>query len=138
MALAPNLARPAPRRSASDAEIRAEGSLQNALVAEAAGDPFQAIRYDLAALRADPNHAGARSHLAALRRALEPQIPELIEAGRRSYQQEDLQAALDQWQRALLIDPDNVDAQDHAARAEKLLERLEELRAGSLTSEPAS
>jgi tetratricopeptide (TPR) repeat protein len=134
----PAESRRSPRPVATDDEIRAEGFLQNALVAEAGGDPFQAIRYDQAALRADPNHAGARSHLAGLRRALAPQIPELIEAGRRSYQREDLQAALDQWQRALLIDPDNADAQDHAARAEKLLERLEELRADSLPSDPTS
>jgi tetratricopeptide (TPR) repeat protein len=121
-----------PRVRATDPELRAEGFLQNALVAEANGDPVQAIRYDLAALAADPQHAGARSHLAALRRALAPQVPGLIEAGRRYYQAEDLQAALDQWQRALLIDPSNIEARDHAERAENLLERLEELR-----SEPA-
>jgi tetratricopeptide (TPR) repeat protein len=117
---------------ASDAEIRAEGFFQNALGAEASGDPVQAIRYDQAALAADPQHAGARSHLAALRRALAPQLPGLIESGRRYYQREDLQAALDQWQRALLIDPDNAEARDHAARAEKLLERLEQLRSEPL------
>jgi hypothetical protein len=42
-----------------------------------------------------------------------------------------LQAALDQWERVLLIDPANDEAKEHAARAEKLLERLEELRAAS-------
>lgn len=130
----PQSARRGPRVRASDPEIRAEGFLQNALVAEAAGDPVQAIRYDQAALAADPRHVGARSHLAALRRALAPQVPGLIEAGRRDYQREDLQAALDQWQRALLIDPGNTEAQDHAARAEMLLERLEQLRSEPLPS----
>jgi tetratricopeptide (TPR) repeat protein len=123
------------RRSAArprDAEIRAEGYFQNALAAESSGDAFQAIRYDRAALDADAAHAGARSHLAALRRALAPQVPMLLEAGRRHYQREDLQAALDQWERVLLIEPGNAEAKEHAARAEKLLERLEELRAAPL------
>lgn len=111
-----------------DAEIRAEGYFQNALSAEANGDGYQAIRYDRAALDADPQHAGARSQLASLRRALAPQVPILLEAGRRHYQREDLQAALDQWERVLLIDPANDEAKEHATRAEKLLERLEELR----------
>ncbi len=118
-----------PRARATEAEIRAEGFLQNALSAEAGGDPLQAIRYDLAALDTDARHAGARSHLASLRRALAPQVAGLLEAGRRHYQQENLQAALDQWERVLLIDPRNDEAGEYAARARKLLERLEELRA---------
>lgn len=118
-----------PRARATDAEIRAEGFLQNALSAEAGGDPLQAIRYDLAALDTDARHAGARSHLASLRRALAPQVAGMLEAGRRHYQQEKLQAALDQWERVLLIDPSNEEAREYAARARKLLERLEELQA---------
>jgi tetratricopeptide (TPR) repeat protein len=121
-----------PRHAAArprDAEIRAEGYFQNALAAEASGDAFQAIRYDRAALDVDPGHPGARSHLASLRRALAPRVPTLLDAGRRHYQREDLQAALDQWESVLLIDPANAEAKEHTARAEKLLERLEELRA---------
>jgi tetratricopeptide (TPR) repeat protein len=124
-------ARRAPARP-RDVEIRAEGYFQNALAAEAGGDAYQAIRYDRAALEADSAHAGARSHLASLRRALAPQVPMLLDAGRRHYQREDLQAALDQWERVLLIDPTNTEATDYSARAEKLIERLEELRAAPL------
>jgi tetratricopeptide (TPR) repeat protein len=124
-ALAPSRPRPARPR---DVEIRAEGYFQNALAAEAGGDAYQAIRYDRAALDVDAGHAGARSHLASLRRALASQVPVLLEAGRRHYQREDLQAALDQWERVLLIEPGNAEAKEHAARATKLLERLEELR----------
>jgi tetratricopeptide (TPR) repeat protein len=128
-----------PRRAAArprDAEIRAEGYFQNALAAEAGGDAFQAIRYDRAALDADAGHAGARSHLASLRRALIPQVPMLLDAGRRHYQREDLQAALDQWERVLLIDPANAEAKEYTARAEKLIERLEELRAAPPPASP--
>ena len=120
--------RPRLRARPREIEIRAEGYFQNALAAEANGDVFQAIRYDRAALDADGAHAGARSHLAALRRALAPQVPMLLDAGRRHYQREDLQAALDQWERVLLIDPENSEAIEHSARAAKLLERLEEIQ----------
>jgi tetratricopeptide (TPR) repeat protein len=118
----------APRTRPRDVEIRAEGYFQNALASEASGDPYQAIQYDRAALDADDTHAGARGHLASLRRALTPQIPMLLEAGRRDFQREDLRAALDQWDRVLLIDPANLEAKEHKARAEMLLERLEQLQ----------
>jgi tetratricopeptide (TPR) repeat protein len=123
---------PTRRQRPREIEIRAEGYFQNALGAEASGDVYQAIRYDRAALDVDGSHAGARSHLAALRRALAPQIPQLLDAGRRHYQSEDLKAALDQWERVLLIDPSNAEAKEHSARAGKLLERLEELHSAPL------
>lgn len=123
---------------ASDAEIRAEGFFQNALAAETAGDLYAAIRYDLAALRVHPVHPRVRSHLVGLRRRLEPQLPDLLGAGREHYQQEDLQAALDQWHKVLLIDPGNEQARDYTARAERLLENLERLRAEPPPSTRAS
>lgn len=117
---------------ASDAEIRAEGMYRNALAAERGGDSFEAIRWDLRALRSDSKHSRARRHLAALRGRLSPEVPKLIEAGRRRFQQEDLQSALDLWRRALLIDPNNVEAREYATRAEQLLESLDRLRGAPL------
>jgi len=113
---------------ASDSEIRAEGLYRNALAAERRGDGFEAIRWDIRALRADAGHAGARRHLANLRARMQPEVPGLIEAGRREFQQEDLQSALDLWRRALLIDPQNSEAREYATRAEQLLENLDRLR----------
>lgn len=124
------------RQNATDDEIRAEGFHQNALAAERAGDGYAAIRHDLRALAASPNHARAREHLARLRAGLAPEVPSLIDAGRTAFQQEDLQSALDQWRRALLVEPDNERAAEYAARAEKLLQNLEQLRAGD-TPPPA-
>ena len=117
---------------ASDAEIRAEGLYRNALVAERRGDAFEAIRWDIRALRANGNHARARSHLAGLRERMRPDVDGLIEAGRREFQQEDLQSALDLWRRALLIDPRNDEAREYAERAEALLENLDRLRGAPL------
>lgn len=115
---------------ATDDQIRAEGAYQNALAAERAGDLYDAIRFDLDALRSDPEHGGARRHLRDLRRRLATRVPDLIENGKEHYQQEDLQSALDQWRRALLIDPENVQAREYRTRAERLLENLERLRSG--------
>jgi tetratricopeptide (TPR) repeat protein len=119
-----------PQVDATEEEIRAEGFFQNALAAERRGDLFGAVEYDLKALKANPNHPVASAHLAALRSRM-PSVEELIEAGRDHYQQEDLEAALEEWRNALLIDPDNAQALEYVARAEKLLENLERLRDAS-------
>jgi tetratricopeptide (TPR) repeat protein len=117
-----------PEAFASDAEIRAEGFHQNALAAEASEDRFAAIGHDLQALDAFSGHVRARQHLAEIRRQLAPQVDVLIEEGRTHFRNEDLQSALDSWQRALLVDPGNERAQAYAARAVRQLENLERMR----------
>jgi tetratricopeptide (TPR) repeat protein len=113
---------------ASDAEIRAEGFYQNALAAERGGDLYVAIRHDLRALEAHPEHDGARRHLETTRGKLARGVGSLIESGRDAFRNEDLQSALDLWRRALLVDPDNERARAYVARAERQLENLERLR----------
>jgi tetratricopeptide (TPR) repeat protein len=117
---------------ASDVEIRAEGLFRNAVAADQRGEPFEAIRWDLRALQAEPKHARARRHLDGLRERMRPDVPGLIESGRRKFQQEDLQGALDLWRRALLIEPNHEEAKEYAARAEQLLENLDRLRGAPL------
>ena len=132
-AAAARVARPEPREvGASDSEIRAEGLYRNALASEQKGELFDAIRFDIRALREDPQQARARRHLDGLRARMRPQVDELLEGGRRKFQQEDLQSALDLWRRALLIDPGNTEAQEYSARAEQLLENLDRLRGAPL------
>ncbi len=118
-----------PEIEATDREIRAEGFYQNALAAMRAGDPFQAIDYDLRALRADPNHSQAREHLEQVRAQNRGQVEDLIESGRVAFQQEDLQTALDHWRNVLLVDPNNARIQEFVARAERMLNNLGQLRA---------
>lgn len=115
-------------RFASDAQIRAEGFYQNALSADRAGDPYSAIRHDLRALRANPEHDAAGKHLRALRARLLGRVGGLIEAGREAFRNEDLQSALDLWRNALLIEPGNERAQAYVGRAERQLQNLERLR----------
>lgn len=117
-----------PALPGSQEEIRAEGFHRNAVVAERAGDPYAAIRYELSALQAYPEHQAARRHLAGIRERLAPEVEELIESGRVYYLQEDLQSALDQWSKVQLIDPGNVRADEYVERANRLLENLERLR----------
>lgn len=118
-----------PQMNASEAEIRAEGFYRNSLAAEEAGDPYGAIRHDVSALVLDPNHRKARTHLADLRRELQPSVPGLVAQGREYFEQEDLQSALEEWRKALLIDPSNPDAGEYVERAERMLQNLEQLRA---------
>lgn len=121
--------RPAPPElGPSDAQIRAEGHHQNALAAERAGQPYEAIREELSAQRLDPAHERSRAHLAALRERLAPEVAGLLERGRSHYQAEELESALDAWRRALLIDPANEEARAYVARARTLLQNLERLR----------
>jgi hypothetical protein len=76
----------------------------------------------------DPEHAAARSRLAALRRQLEPELERLIDAGRSAFRNEDLYSALESWRQALLIDPENERTRAYVARAERQLQNLERLR----------
>ncbi len=119
----------APGSEVSDASVRAEGFHQSALAAERRGEPYAAIRYELRALETDPEHPGARRHLAALRGRLSGEVEALVEAGRIAFREEELQSALALWRRAVLIDPDNERVLAYIGRAEQQLENLERLRA---------
>jgi len=120
--------------SASENEIRAEGLHRNALSAESSGNPYAAIDYELRALRLNPQHREAQRNLATLRRQLQPRVPTLLESGRGHFEAEELQSALDEWRRALLIEPKNAQALQYVARAEALLENLEQLRSDPATN----
>jgi tetratricopeptide (TPR) repeat protein len=113
---------------ASDAEIRAEGFYQNALASERRGNPYAAIRHDLRALHANPDHRQAKAHLMLMRRQLAGSVEVLVEAGRTAYRDEDLQTALDLWSRALLVDPKNERVRAYVDRAQHQLQNLEQLR----------
>jgi len=119
---------------ASDDEIRAEGFYQNALVAERRGDLYNAIRLDERALKANSHHQAAARHLKNIRLRLLGSAGALIEAGRRAYREEDLQTALELWERVLLIDPGNQRARAYANRAELQLQNLERLRSEPIVS----
>jgi tetratricopeptide (TPR) repeat protein len=113
---------------ASQAEIRAEGFYQNGLAAARRGDYYAAIRQYLFALGANAEHAGAQQELTQLRRRLAPEVERLIESGRQSFRNEDLQSALDAWRLVLLVDPENERTRAYVGHAERQLENLERMR----------
>jgi tetratricopeptide (TPR) repeat protein len=112
----------------SDAEMRAEGFHQSALAAARRGDPYAAIRYELRAIDAAPGHPEASRHLGELRRRQAGEVESLVAAGRIEFREEDLEAAIDLWQLALLVDPDNERVLAYLGRASQQLENLERLR----------
>jgi tetratricopeptide (TPR) repeat protein len=65
---------------------------------------------------------------AEIRERLSGEADVLIEAGRAAFAEERLDAALDLWRRALLMDPDNERIQAYIASAERQQEHLERLR----------
>jgi Flp pilus assembly protein TadD len=117
-----------PGADVSDAEIRAEGSYQNALAAQHENDFYGAIRHNLEALKSNPEHPAAQKHLVDIRLQLARDVAGLIDDGRVHFRNEDLQSALDAWHHALLIAPDNARAEAYAEHAERQLENLERLR----------
>jgi len=118
-----------PNSSATDNEMRAEGFHLGALAAERRGEPYTAIRLEMRAIEAVPDHAGARQHLQQLRRRQAGDVDALVEAGRIAFSEEDLRTAIELWDRALLVDPDNERVRAYVGRASHQLENLELLRA---------
>ena len=111
----------------TEEQRKARGLLGNARNAERDGELYKAIAYDMSALKVNPELQDARDHLSELRSKL-PSAAELIRKGQDYYQQEDLEAAKEEWEKALLIDPGNAQALEYVARAEQLLASLERLR----------
>jgi tetratricopeptide (TPR) repeat protein len=70
-----------------------------------------------------------RARQARARAARKAQVESLVEAGRAAFGDEQLEAALDLWRRALMIDPENERVQAYIARAEQQLQTLEQFRA---------
>ena len=116
------------KRSASRADIRAEGLYQNARAEAELEHDYTAIDLYERALDANPKHQEARQELNKLRSRLSGRVDTLIEEGRKFYRDEDLSKALVQWNRALLVDPDNQRARAYVARAERQIQNLERLR----------
>jgi tetratricopeptide (TPR) repeat protein len=114
---------------ATEAEIRAEGFYQNGLDSEDAQEVYKAIRYYEQALEADSGHALADRRLKALRSQNAKEVPRWIDMGRDAFVKEELQRALEYWDKALLLDPRNDRAKAYKERANRQIENLERLRA---------
>ena len=123
--------KPSPIRSISTEEILAEGHYRAAQPAEDGEELFRALSEYLAALRVNSRHQGARRGLTNLRRQLAPRVAGLYQAGERYFLDEDLHNALRVWRQLLLIEPNHPQALENVERAERILQRLEEIQSGS-------
>lgn len=112
-------------------QLLAEGHFRKGQEAERSDRPFRALEQYQRALSAEPGHEDARRALDHLRRALADRVPSLYENGKRYFQDDDLHNALKAWNQVLLIQPDHGQAAENAERAQRILERLEEIQGGS-------
>lgn len=77
----------------------------------------EAMRYWEIVLAADPDHARAREHLAQ----------EYLTRGMESYATGLLSSAVESWQQALRISPEDARARGYLERAQRQLERMEQI-----------
>jgi tetratricopeptide (TPR) repeat protein len=124
-----------PQNRSAPAELRAERFYKLGQGQEELGKFYWAIRYYLGALNAYPEHVLARQRLASVRAKQASEVEGLINNGREEFRKENLRKAMDEWDRALLIDPDNERAQAYVARAERQLQNLQQLRSEPDVSE---
>jgi tetratricopeptide (TPR) repeat protein len=79
-------------------------------------------------LRQDPRNAEAKRYLALTREALKPVVDAYFRAGLQHYLVERYEEALNEWKKALRIDPENDAILGYARRAEEKIKALEELK----------
>lgn len=79
-------------------------------------------------LQRDEKHRDARTYLERAREALKTEIDKIFRAGVQLYIKEEYKAALDEWNKVLLIDPQHTATLEYKRRAEEKLRALERLR----------
>ena len=88
-------------------------------------EEFEAVTKILPAYRA------AGSFLEAARKRRDYEVDRHIKEGIASFQEEEMEKAIESWDAALKLDPGNETALDYRSRAEKVMSRLREIREGS-------
>lgn len=108
--------------------------LQNQQLFESGKAAYEERRYDQAlpifetVLQQDPRHSEAKRYLAMTREALKPVVETHFRNGLQHYLTEEYKEALDDWKKALRIDPENEAILGYAQRAEEKIRALEELK----------
>ena len=110
------------------------GRLQNQQLFESGKAAYEERRYDHAlpifetVLQQDARHAEAKRYLALTREALKPVVETHFRNGLQHYLAEEYKEALENWKKALRIDPENEAVLGYAQRAEEKIRALEELK----------
>ena len=88
----------------------------------------QALPIFESVLRQDARHAEAKRYLTLAREALKPVVEAHFRAGLQYYLLEEYKQALEEWEKALRIDPENEAILGYAQRAEEKIRALDELK----------
>jgi len=108
--------------------------LQNQQLFESGKAAYEERRYEQAlpifeaVLEQDARHAEAKRYLALTREALKPVVDTHFRNGLQHYLAEEYKEALENWKKALRIDPENDAILGYAQRAEEKIRALEELK----------
>ncbi|HWP34860.1 MAG TPA: hypothetical protein VNM66_04610, partial [Thermodesulfobacteriota bacterium] len=119
---------PAPRRLGGNAETVVREAIAAARALVRRGDYPQALRL---LARAEEQVPGAREltlERLSVQRLRDAEVEERIKQGIAKFQREDLEGAIEEWTRALELDPDNTVALDYRKKAQGMLRRIEEIR----------
>lgn len=92
------------------------------------GKALEALRTFLQVLDRSPRHREASQYLEKTREALRSEIDSYFRAGLQFYTKDNYQAAMDEWDKVLLIDPNHQGTIEYRKRAEEKLKALQRLR----------
>jgi tetratricopeptide (TPR) repeat protein len=121
---------PAPPAPAADvnADSLAREAIQIARAAVRRGDYPQAVSILVRVESLGVRTPELTAERAAVGRLVQGEVQERIKAGIARFQLEDLEGAIDEWGRALELDPENAVALDYRRKALSMRRRIEELR----------
>lgn len=92
------------------------------------GKNLEALRTFLQVLERSPRHREASQYLERTREALKSEIDTYFRAGLQYYTKDNYQAAIDEWDKVLLIDPNHQGTIEYRKRADEKLKALQRLR----------
>ncbi len=92
------------------------------------GDYRRALRVLAHAEAQVPGNPDLALERTAIQRLVDAEVEERINRGISRFQLEDLEGAIEEWRRALELDPDNAVALDYRKKAEGMLKKIEEIR----------
>lgn len=123
-----------PRNNQARQGINAIKSKRRDLEVERGKEIFALENYEdaltifLNVLQQDERHREARAYLDSTRQILLPEVDNYFRSGLQSYTKENYKAAIEEWDKALLIKPDHLGTLEYRKRAEEKLKALERLK----------
>ena len=119
----------AARRGLEQVQARRNDELfESGKAAFDSSDYWRALNIFLDVLKKDDGHKDATDYLARTRKVLRPQADGLFRSGLQFYTKDDYKAALEEWDKLLLIVPNHRATVEYQKRAQEKLKALERLK----------